>query len=126
MFNIELFNLSNIAVHIDGQSDTVSSLEPDFTNSFYLRLYNSMFGGAGKVNTDKDLDVFRTEYDKGYALYGFNLTTDHDQVFEVSKRGSVHIDYKFGVALTHTVNFISNVISIWGIFRFAWWGNKPR
>ena len=36
-FNFEHFNLSNIAVHIDGQSDTVSSLELDFSNSLYLR-----------------------------------------------------------------------------------------
>ena len=32
------------------------------------------------MNTDEDLDVSRTEYDKGYTLYGFNLATDHDQV----------------------------------------------
>ena len=116
-FNFEHFNLSNIAVHIDGQSDTVPSLDPDFTNSLYLRCFHSMFGGAGKVNTDEDLDVSRTEYDKGYTLYGFNLATDHDQVFEVTKRGSVRIDLKFDVALAHTINVIvyaeyENVIQI--------------
>ena len=63
-FNFEHFNLSYIAVHIDGQSDTVPSLDPDFTNSLYLRCFHSMFGGAGKLNTDVDLDVSRTEYDK--------------------------------------------------------------
>ena len=94
-FNFEHFNLSNIAVHIDGQSDTVPSLDPDFTNSLYLRCFYSMFGGAGKVNTDDDLDVSRTEYDKGYTLYRFNLSTYHDQVFEMSKRGSVRIYLKF-------------------------------
>ena len=93
-FNFEHFNLSNIAVHIDSQSDTVPSQDPDFTNSLYLRCFHSIFGGAGKVNTDEDLDVSRTEYDKGYTLYGFNLATDHDQVFEVSKRGSVRIYLK--------------------------------
>ena len=116
-FNFEHFNLSNIAVHIDGQSDTVPSLDPDFTNSLYLRCFHSMFGGAGKVNTDEDLDVSRREYDKGYTLYGFNLATDHDQVFEVSKRGSVRIELKFDVALAHTINVIvyaeyENVIQI--------------
>ena len=105
-FNFEHFTLSNIAVHIDGQSNTVPSLDPDFTNSLYLRCLHSMFGGAGKVNTDEDLDVSRTEYDKGYTLYGFNLATDHDQVFEVSTRGSVRIDLKFDVALAHTINVI--------------------
>ena len=116
-FNFEHFNLSNFAVHIGGQSDTVPSLDPDFTNSLYLRCFHSMFGGAGKVNTDEDLDVSRTEYDNGYTLYGFNLATDHDQIFEVSKRGSVCIDLKFDVALAHTVNVIvyieyENVIQI--------------
>ena len=56
-FNFEHFNLSKIAVHIDGQSDTVPSLDPDFTNSLYLWCFHSMFGGAGKVNTVEDLDV---------------------------------------------------------------------
>ena len=116
-FNFEHFNLSNIALHIDGQSDTVSSLDPDFTNSLYLRCFHSMFGGAVKVNTDEDLDVSRTEYDKGYTLYGFNLATDHDQVFEVCKRSSVRIYLKFDVALAHTINVIvyskyDNVIQI--------------
>ena len=116
-FNFEHLNLSNIAVHIDGQSDTVPSLHPDFTNSLYLRCVHSMFGDAGKVKTDEDLDVSRTEYDKGYTLYGFDLSTDHDQVVEVSKRGSVRMDLKFDVALAHTINGIvyaeyENVIQI--------------
>ena len=58
-----------------------------------------------------------TEYDKGYTLYGFNLATDHDQVFEVSKLDNVRIDLKFDVAFAHTVNVIvyaeyENVIQI--------------
>ena len=73
-FNFEHFNLSNI----DRQPDTVPSLDPDFTNSLYLRCFHYMFGGAGKLNTDKDLVVSRTEYDNGHKLYGFNLATGHD------------------------------------------------
>ena len=62
-------------------------------------MLHSIFGCAGKVNTDEDPDVSRTEYDKGYVLCGFNLVTDHDQVFEVSKRGSVCISVHFDVLL---------------------------
>ena len=115
--NFEQFNLSNNAAHIDGQSDTVSSRDLDFINSVYLKCFHSMFGGAGKVNTGEDLDVSQTEYNKEYTLYAFNLATDHDQVFEVYKRGSVRIYLKFNVALVHTVNVIvyaeyDNVIQI--------------
>ena len=75
------------------------------------------FHVAGKVNTDEDLDVSQTEYYKEYTLYRFNLATDHDQVFEVSKRGSGRIDLKFDVTLAHTINVIvyaeyENVIQI--------------
>ena len=116
-FNYDHFNLSNMAVHNDGQSETVPFLDPDFTNSLYLRCLHSMFGDARKVNMDKALDISRTMYNKGYTLYGFNLATGHDQVFEVSKRGSVSIDLKFDVALAHTINVIvyaeyENVIQI--------------
>ena len=58
------------------------------------------------MNTDEDLDVSRTEYDKGYTLYGFYLETDHNQVFEVCKWESVRIDLKFDVTLAHTVHVI--------------------
>ena len=55
--------------------------------------------------------------DKGYSLFGLNLATDHDQVFEVSKRESVRIYLKFDVSLAHPVNVIvyaeyENVIQI--------------
>ena len=103
-FNFEHFNLSNIAVHIDGHSDTMSSLDPEFANSLYLRCFHSMFEGAGKLNPDEDLDVSQTEYHKGYTLYGLGS-------------GSVCIYLKFDVALAHTVNVIvcaeyENVIQI--------------
>ena len=83
----------------------------------YIWCIHSIFGGAGKVISDEDLDVSRTEYDKGYTMYGFNLARDHDQVFEVSKRGSVRIYLKFDVVLAPTVNVIvyakyENVIQI--------------
>ena len=59
----EYINLSNSAVHIDGHSDTVPSMDPDFTNSMYLMCFHSMFGDVLKANTNEDFDVYRTEYE---------------------------------------------------------------
>ena len=75
-FNFEHVNLSNIYVHLDGQSDTVPSLDPDFSNNLYIMCYSFMFRGVCKVNTDEDFNVPRTAYDNGYKLYRFNLATD--------------------------------------------------
>ena len=97
-FNCEYFNRSNISVHLDGQPDAVHSLEPDFENR--------LFGGADKANTTEDLDVSWTKFDQRYTMYGFDMSTDHNEVFEVSKRGYVHIDVKFDVTLAHTINVI--------------------
>ena len=44
----------------------------------------SMFGGTRNVNIYEDSDVPRPEYDKGYALDGFNLVTDHGHLCVVS------------------------------------------
>ena len=54
-FQCEHFNISNIAVPIDGQLDIVPSRDPNSTKSLYLRCFHSMFEGAGKFNTDDDI-----------------------------------------------------------------------
>ena len=50
---------------------------------------------------ERGLGCVPNRVQQGNTMYGFNLATDHDQVFEVSKRGSVRIDLKFDVALAH-------------------------
>ena len=52
-------------------------------------------------NTDADFYVSQTDFDKGHAMYRFNMATDHDPVFEVFKRGSVHTYLRFDVAFVH-------------------------
>ena len=116
-FNFAHFNLSHIKVYVDGQSDSIPSLEPDYAHDLFIRCYHSLFGGVGKINTDEDFDVSRTEYNKGFALYGFNLATDNDDIFELKKQGSVRIDLQFAEALEHTINVIvyaefENIIQI--------------
>ena len=54
-FNLEQFNISNIAVHIDGQSDIVHSLDPELTDRLYLRCFHSMCESASHVNTHGDI-----------------------------------------------------------------------
>ena len=86
-FNYEHVNLSNIAVHIDGQSDTVPSLDPDFTNSLYRRCFHYMFGGAGKVNTDEDLDVSRAH------TINVIVYAEYENVIPIDSARDVLLDY---------------------------------
>ena len=43
-FNFVYFNLSNIAVHIDSQSATAPTLDPDYANSLNKKCFHSMYG----------------------------------------------------------------------------------
>ena len=105
-FNFQHFDLNHLSVHVDGQPDTVPSLQPDFANKLYIRSYHSLFNGIGKVLNDEDFDVSRSEYPDGFALYAFNLSTDCEDTYDTVKTGSVRIDLKFAKALPHTVNVI--------------------
>ena len=66
-FTFTHFNCSHIKVSIDGQSNSIPALELDYAHDLFIKWYHSLFGGVGKINTDEDFDVSRTEYNKGFA-----------------------------------------------------------
>ena len=116
-FNFQHFDLNHLRVHVDGQPDVIPSLQPDFENNLYVRSFHSLFGGIGKVMTDEDFDLNRSEYPKGFALYAFNLSTDSEDAYDILKSGSIRIDMKFAKALPQTINVIvyaefQNIIQI--------------
>jgi len=76
-FNFQHFNLNEIAVYLDGQQQHVVRLViPDYGHGLYIRAYNSMFAGTGKLCKDEGLYISREDYSDGYALYAFDLTAD--------------------------------------------------
>jgi len=119
-FNFQHFNLSEIGLYLDGQQQhAVRPIQPDFTNGQYIRAYNTMFAGTGKLNADEGLFIDRSDYGSGYALYAFDLTADlgEDDHFSLVREGSVRLALKFSAALANTVTVIAyaefeNVIEI--------------
>ena len=119
-FNFKHFNLSEIAVYLDGQQQhAVRPIQPNYGDSLYIRAYNSLFGGTGKLCKDEGLHIDRTDYADGYALYAFDLTADlgEDDHFSLVRQGSVRLALKFAVALPATVTVVAyaefeNVIEV--------------
>jgi len=119
-FNFQHFNLMEISVYSDGQQQYgIKPLTADFTNELYVRAYNTLFSGTGKVFKDEGNALDRTAFSKGYALYAFDLTPDlgEDDHFNLSKQGSVRLVLKFREALTQNVTVIAyaefqNVVEI--------------
>ena len=119
-FNFRHFNLMEISVYSDGQQQYgIKPLTTDFANDLYVRAYNTLFSGTGKVFKDEGNGLDRTSFSKGYALYAFDLTPDlgQDDHFNLSKQGSVRLVLKCHDALTENVSVIAyaeflNVVEI--------------
>ena len=119
-FNFRHFDLSEIAVYLDGQlQHAVRPIEPNFADGQYIRAYNTVFAGTGKLGADEGLFIDREDYASGYALYAFDLTADlgEDDHFSLLRQGNVRLTLKFANALAATVTVVAyaefkNVIEI--------------
>ena len=109
-----------ISVYSDGQQQYgIKPLATNYANQLYVRAYNTLFSGTGKIFRDKGNALDKTAFSKGYALYAFNLTPDlgEDDYFNLTKQESVRLVLKFRDALTKNVTVIAyaefqNVIEI--------------
>jgi len=119
-FNFRNFNLQEIALYLDGQQQhAVRPIQPNFAAGQYIRAYNTIFAGTGKLGADEGIFIDREDYKNGYALYAFDLTADlgEDDHFSLVRQGSVRLALKFRQALNDTVTVIAygefeNVIEI--------------
>ena len=88
-------------------------------HGLYIRAYDSLFAGTGKLCKDEGLFISRDDYATGYALYAFDLSADlgEDDHFSLMRQGSVRLALKFATALAATVSVVAyaefeNVIEV--------------
>jgi len=119
-FNFQHFNLSEIALYLDGQQQhAIRPIQPNYEHGQYIRTYDSLFVGTGKLSRDEGLFITREDYANGYALYAFDLSADlgEDDHFSLVRQGNVRMAMKFAAALNTTVSVIAyaefeNVIEV--------------
>ena len=119
-FNFRHFNVSEISLYLDGQQqDGIKPMELNYADSHYIRAYNTLFSGTGKICRDEGIAIDRNDYANGYALYTFDLTADQgdEENFNLMRQGSVRLVLKFSQALATTVTVVvyaefENVIEI--------------
>jgi len=109
-FNFQHFGLSEIALYLDGQQQhAVRPIQPDYENGHYIRAYDSLFAGTGKLCKDEGLYISREDYAGGYAMYTFDLTADlgEGDHFSLVRQGNVRLALKFAAGLATTVTVIA-------------------
>jgi len=119
-FNFAHYNLMEISVYFDGQQQYgIKPLTTNFTDGLYVRAYNTLFSGTGKLFKDEGNSIDRKTFSQGCALYAFDLSPDlgEDDHFSLRKQGSVRLVLKFRQAPAENVSVIAyaefeNVIEI--------------
>ena len=113
-FNFQNFRLTEISVYSDRQQQHgIKPLTTDFERSMYVRGFNTLFSGTGKVFRDEGNALDGKNFSGGYALYAFELTSDlgEDDYFSLAKQGSVRLVLKFAQPLTDPVTVIAYATS---------------
>jgi len=69
-FNFQHYNLSAIALYLDGQQqNTLKPIKLDYERNLYMHTYKMLFSGTVKLNTDEGICISRSDYNNGYVLY---------------------------------------------------------
>ena len=107
-FNFKHYSLTQIKLFLDGQQQLVRPIETNYAARNFINGYVSLFNATGKYMKDENLDISREDYNRGYALYAFDLSPDLGDSghFQLQREGSVRVDLKFAAALPNTVNVI--------------------
>ena len=93
-FNFKHYNLSEIAVYLDGQQHGIKPLHCNYNTGEYIQSFMTLFNGTGKCYRDEGNDISRGDYNNGYALYAFDLTPDlcDSEHFNLTRHGRVVSD----------------------------------
>ena len=93
-FNFKHYALSEISLHLDGNTQPVKTLKQNFSNRQYIQAYMSLISGKGKENRDEGNDIAREYYPNGYALYAFDISPNlaEEGHFNLEKQGTVRLN----------------------------------
>jgi hypothetical protein len=108
-FNFKHFDISSVAIQVDGQEKSVKPIECNFERGQIAKAYMNLFWGARKAFKDEDIEVNRDDYANGYTLFCFDLTPDLGETvehFNLIKTGNVRLEVFFNKPVPATINVI--------------------
>ena len=95
-FNFKHFSWSEISLHLDGHTQPVKPLKPNFNNHQYIQACMSLFSGTGKRIPRRRQRYRARRLPQRYALYAFDLSPDlaEEGHFNLAKQGPVRVEVK--------------------------------
>jgi hypothetical protein len=111
-FKFQHYNISDVAVIVNGESVPGRPLETNFAADAkgrnYISGYLALFEGTGRGGSDFGNDLTPTDFADGYTLFVYNLDPEfkRGKYLNLVKRANVRLEIKFAKALTETVNIV--------------------
>ena len=110
-YNFKTFTTSFLGMTVNGEEVPFKPLQLSYTaaNPRYIEAYLAMFSGTGKLFYDSGIDMPRTDFANGYALYVADLTPDmcrSSDHFNAEQRGNLAVDIRFSTTPTAAVSLV--------------------
>ena len=96
-YNFKTYTISFLGITVNGEEVPFKPLQLSYAaaNPRYIEAYLAMFSGTGKLFYDSGIDISRTYFANGYALYVADLTHDmcgSSDHFNAVQRGNLAVD----------------------------------
>lgn len=99
---LEHGNLGRITVSLNGEIAPVGVMQFDFAKNDFLDGYDSIYSATGTFNKDVGLDLPRSSFKNGFALFAFDLSKNGEgassEIRDFDSVGNVSIDMHFAKA----------------------------
>ena len=107
-FNFENFGVNYLALTVNGQTVPNKPYQPDFVKGLYIRELNSLYDAMALTGSNKTISINKADYQSGYTLYAFDLTSDNSASKSSSapKSGTIRLEVKFAAATAETINVL--------------------
>lgn len=78
LYNFKHYDISFVALYVDGEQKQTKLLQPDFENGCCVRLYMKLIQTISCHMKDHSLLVDREEFIQGYTLFTIDLSPDKE------------------------------------------------
>ena len=110
-YNFKHFGVNYISLYVDGVQVPFKPIKTTYGDTPGLnsiRAYQTLFSGTDKMYKDSGNYISREDYDRGYALYAFDLSPDlsSGQHFNLKRQGNLRLEMHFDKLLSEGMNIV--------------------
>lgn len=117
-FNFQHFNVNQIGLFVDNVPVSGNVMRLNFNTTSgrtIIPAFNNMFEVTDKWLHDSGIQIGRSEFAGGYAIYCFEIEPnfgDNGTYLHLFKQGNVRLEVQFSSALRYAVSYTQNTQAI--------------